>query len=424
MKNNNMKRHLLAAGMMTAGLLLTQSMARADAVLDWNVIMQNTASGQPPFPQARFAAITQLAVFEAVNAITKDYQPYLGTVSAPPDASAEAAAVAAAHTVLKNYFPSSAATLDAARTVSLAAIPDGPAKVAGIAAGESAAAAVIAARADDGSSPAQFYAPATQNPGDWLTTPSCTAAGGAFFHWRNLKPFVLRSADQFRLDDPPALNSARYARDYNEVKSVGSANSTLRPQDRADVARYFAAVSPVAVWNPVARQLSVAAGHSPSQNAHTLALMNMALSDAALATFDTKYHYNFWRPETAIRAGQTDENERTEPDPMYTPLITAPCFPSYPSAHGTLSGAAREVLEQIFGSRRRSLVLSHPAAPGITLRYRKLKEITDDISDARVYGGIHFRFDQDDGAELGGRVGEYVFKHSLASLGNCACQSR
>ena len=147
----------------------------------------------------------------------------------------------------------------------------------------------------------------------------------------------------------------------------------------------------VAVWNPVARQLSVAAADSLSANARALALLNMALSDAAVATFDTKYMYNFWRPETAIAMGHADGNERTEGDPTFTPLITTPCFPGYPSAHATLSGAAREVLEHMYTPRRRSLILSHPSVPGIVLSYQKLKEITDDIDDARVYGGIHLR---------------------------------
>jgi hypothetical protein len=294
----------LMAGTITTALVFTQAIARADAVLDWNAIMQTTVSGQSPFHQARFAAITQLAVFEAVNAITGDYKPYLGTITAPAGASAEAAAVAAAHAVLKNFFTGDAGTLDAARTSSLAAIPDGPGKSSGIATGEMAAAAVMAARSTDGSAPPEFYVAALPDPGEWQSTPSCPAAGGAFHQWRNVKPFALRSADQYRLDAPPALTSARYARDYNEVMKVGGMNSDVRQQDRSDVARLYGAAPPVAVWNPVARQLSAAEGKSLSENARAFALLNMAMSDGAVATFDTKYRYNFWRPETAIRMGQ------------------------------------------------------------------------------------------------------------------------
>jgi hypothetical protein len=409
---------LMLATVITA-LVLSPVVARADVVLDWNAIMQATVSGQPPFPQARFAAITQLAVFEAVNAITGDYKPYLGTITAPAGASAEAAAVAAAHAVLRNYFPGSAASLDAARVASLALIADSPAKSAGIAVGEAAAAAIIAARANDGSGTPEFYLPSSSNTGEWQLTPGCPAAGGTFLHWRNVTAFGIRSADQFRLDAPPALTSIKYARDYIEVKSVGGSNSAERPQDRADVARFYAVVPPVQVWNPVARQIAAAQGKSLPENARAFALLNMAMSDAAVATFDTKYYYNFWRPETAIHMGDTDSNPRTDPDPSFAPFITTPCFPSYASAHAAAGGAAREALERIYGRRPHTLTLSTPAVPGVTLNYRKLKEITDDIDDARVYGGIHFRFDQEAGADQGRRVGEYVYKHSLVPARAC-----
>jgi hypothetical protein len=419
---NNTAR--LIAGGIVAALMCTPGTVRADVVLDWNSIMQSTVAAQAPFLQARFAAITQLAVFEAVNAITKDYKPYLGTTVAPTGASAEAAAIVAAHAVLKNYFPTNAATLDAARASALAPIPDGTSKSAGIAVGEAAAAAVIALRSTDGSTPAGFYLPTSSNPGEWQVTPSCSAAGGTFYQWRTVKPFGLRSADQFELEPPPALTSARYARDYNEVKAVGGANSTVRPQDRTDVARYYAVTSPVAVWNPVARQLSTAAGDTLSQNARAFALLNIAMSDAAVATFETKYKYNSWRPETAIHMGQADGNDATEADSSFTPLISAPCFPGYPSAHATLSNAARDVLERLYTARRRSVILSNPAIPGITLKYTKLAQIAEDIDDARIYGGIHFRFEQEAGADLGRRVGEFLFKNLMGSAGACGCDGR
>src|SRR5262245_41850400 len=229
-----MKRIL---GRITVGvvavLLMSSATARADAVLQWNAIMLNTTGGQipplNPFAQARFSAITQTAVFEAVNAITGDYEPYLGTITAPRTASIEAAAVAAAHSVLKNYFPSSALSLDAARAASLAAIPDGKAKDDGIAVGEAAAAAMIANRASDGSAPAEFYPPSSANPGEWQTTPGCPPDGGILLHWRNLTPFAIRSSTQFRSNPPPALSSRKYSKAYKEVKEAGELNSTKRP---------------------------------------------------------------------------------------------------------------------------------------------------------------------------------------------------
>jgi hypothetical protein len=211
-------------------------------------------------------------------------------------------------------------------------------------------------------------------------------------------------------------------RDQASTRS-GNAVTVLAP-NAAAATHLYAAVSPVAVWNPIARQLSITAGNSLSENARAFALLNMAMNDDAVATFETKYRHNFWRPETAIRMGHADSNERTEGDAAFTPLITAPCFPGYLSAHATLSGAAREVLEQLYTPRSRSLILSHSAVPGIVLKYRKLKEITDDIDDARVCGGIHFRFDQEAGAGLGRRVGEYLIKHSIGSAQACGCENR
>ncbi|MEO8680583.1 MAG: PA-phosphatase, partial [Vicinamibacterales bacterium] len=240
-------RRVLTAVALVAALVGNPVAARADVVLDWNGIAVATlvSQGASPFAQARFMAITQLAVFEAVNAITGDYQPYLGTVVAPVGASADAAAIAAAYGVLKNYFPA-AANLTPAYDAAMAAIPDSPAKFGGIAAGQAAAAQMIAARIGDGSAPPQFYMPTSTDPGVWQKTPSCPAAGGVNFQWQNMTPFGVPSVPgsqawiaQFALDPPPALTSSRYAKDYNEVKRVGSVSSTLaeRPQDRADVAR-------------------------------------------------------------------------------------------------------------------------------------------------------------------------------------------
>jgi hypothetical protein len=407
-----------------AVFLSTAMALRADVILDWNAIMQAAVNSQPPFPQARFAATTQLAVFEAVNAIKRDYQPYLATITAPASASPEAAAATAAHDILKNYFPGMAATLDSALASSLAGIPDGSAKAAGIMVGQAAAAAMIAARANDGSSPAAFYLPNSTDPGVWQPTPSCTAAGGAFYQFRNMAPFGIRSSDQFRLGPPPALPGDRYTRTFDEVKAVGSTLSTQRPSDRADVARFYAAVAPVAVWNGAARQLSTAKGNTLAENARIFALINMALSDGAVATFDTKYHYVSWRPETAIHDAAADGNQRTDPDVTWTPFIVTPCFPGYPSAHATLSNAAREVIEQLYGYGPISITLTSAAVPGVTLNYTSLSQITDDIDDARVYGGIHFRTDQDAGSALGRRVGQYVINHNLASAhGSAACSN-
>jgi hypothetical protein len=389
------------------------SAASANPVLDWNETMVATVATQNPFAQGRFAAITQLAVFEAVNAITGEYEPYLGTIDAPPGASAEAAAIAAAHRVLVNYFPANAAALDAQRAASLAALLDGPAKDDGIAVGEAAAAALIAARTGDGSAPPQFHVPGPPVPGVWQATVGCPPAGGILAHWQNVTPFGVETADQFRSAPPPALTSREYAASYNEVMRVGSASSVARPQHRADVARFYAVVLAVGTWNPVARALAATHRGSLTADARAFALLNVAINDALVTVMETKYHYPFWRPETAIPRGDDDGNPLTRGDPTFVPFIATPCFPSYGSAHASASYAARTVLEKIYGHRPLDVTLSTPSLPDIALNYVRLEKITDDIDDARVYAGIHFRFDQRAGAEQGQRIGRYVVAHNL-----------
>jgi hypothetical protein len=419
-------KRTLGLFMLMATLLFGPAVAKADAVLDWNLIAVNTtiANGQSPFAQARYAAIVQLAVFEAVNAITREYQPYLGSIVAPHGASADAAAIQAAYRVLITYFPGSASTLGPARANSLALIPDGQAKNDGIATGDAAASAMIALRANDGSSPAQFKIPGPAVPGEYQATPSCPIvngiAVGTLFQWQNITPFGIPSVSDFLLDPPPALTSNEYAKAYNEVMAVGSVNSTERPQDRADVVHFYAASSPTFIFNLAARQIvAQEGGRSLSENARAFALINMAINDGAVASFYNKYHYNFWRPETAIHAGDTDGNRKTDPDPNWVPFIPAPCFPSYPSAHGTLSGAGAEVMRRLYGEAGHAITLSNPAVPNIVLHYGSFRQITDDVSDARVYGGIHFRTDQDAGARLGRAVGTAVYKNNLrAKHGN------
>lgn len=334
--------------------LVTRGPAHADAVTDWNAIMQTTVTAAPsnPFFQARRAAIVQLAVFEAVNAVTRDYHPYLETIAAAPGASPDAAAIAAAHRTLVALRPDQASTLDALESQSLATIPNGPAKDAGIAVGEPAAAAMLLLRANDGAARAGTvpYTPGSEI-GDWQPTPPAFAP--AFLPgWGRVTPFGLWAASQFRCPPPPAPNSGKYAMDYKEVKRVGSVDSPLRPQDRTDVARFYAAATPVQVWNSAARQVSALQGKTLSKNARIFALLAMAIADASISVFETKYYYNYWRPVTAIRAGDLDGNVLTAPDPDWLPLIVTPPFPSYASAHASLSGAARAVLERAFGKGR------------------------------------------------------------------------
>lgn len=411
--------YLIVAALALVGATAARPAQAADAVTDWNAIMQATVSSTNALAQARTGSIVQLAVFEAVNAITGDYQPYLGTIAAPQGASPDAAAIAAAYRTLVTLQPGSATALNAARDASLAAIPDGPGKTDGIAVGEAAAAALLAARASDGASQAATfpYTPGTE-PGDWQPTPPANAA--AFLPgWGQVVPFGMESGSQFRLPPPPALHTGKYENDYNEVKLRGRIDAPLsvRPQDRTDVARFYALSSPIQVWNTAARQVSIARGMTLSENARMFALLGMAMADASIATWDTKYHYNLWRPVTAIRAGDTDGNPRTEADPTWLPLIGTPAYPSYASGYAGLSGAAREVLDHLLGGHGHGIVLtnSNPQVSNIILNYSAFQQICDDIDDARVYGGIHFRFDQEAAAHQGQQVGRYILRNHLRS---------
>jgi hypothetical protein len=412
------------AALVALALFAPATAARADVVLSWNEIAVQTLiqQGQNPFAQARFAAIVQVAVFEAVNAVTGEYEPYIGIAPAP-GASVDAAAATAAYRVLKTYFPA-ASNLDPAYAASLAAIPEDSSKADGIAAGEAAAAALTANRQNDGSSPAMVSPVGDAAPGVWqLTTPGCasTATGGVFYHWRNVRPFGIPSAAAFMPAPPPLLVSSEFAKDYDEVRRVGSVASAERPQDRSDVARFFGASSPTLVLNMAARQAATAQGRSTSDNARALALLNMATTDALVSSMMAKYHYNFWRPETAIRYADGYGNPKVIPEFGWAPFITTPCFPSYPSNHASGTNAGAEILRRLYGEGGHAITLVNPFSAAVShleLTYSSFNEMSEDVDDARIYGGIHFRFDQVAGSRLGREVATFVYKNNLRKVGS------
>jgi PAP2 superfamily len=411
----------VAASVLLISLGSVPAKASADVVLDWNAIAARTVTaGQNPFSQARLMAITQLAVFEAVNAVTGEYEPYLSVpVTATSDTSADAAAIAAAYKVLKNYFPLNTA-IDTDRANALAAIPDGFAKTNGIAVGEAAAAAMIVLRERDGSAPPTFFVPSSTLAGDWQTTPSCPSTGGQFYQWQDVTPFGIGRVSDFLLPAPPALTSNHYAKDYVEVQTVGAANSPARPADRTAVARLYAASSPSFALSMVARQIAAAKGLSSTGNARALALIMMGINDSLIASFYNKYHYNLWRPETAIRAGALDGNDKTDGDSTFAPFITTPCFPSYPSNHASGTNGGLEMMRRLFGAAGHDMTFTNtvpalgtlPAAT-VSRHYTQLKQIAADVDDARVYGGIHYRFDQVAGNVLGRAVATEIYKNHL-----------
>jgi hypothetical protein len=326
-------------------------------------------------------------------------------------ASPEAAAIAAAHRVLVSLHAAQAPQLDASRDKSLAAIADGGAKRDGIAVGIAAADAILALRVDDGFNSPVSYAPGTK-PGEYRPTPPENLP--AFRPGLGqVATFVIRDGRQFRAAPPPPLRSKKYARDYDDVRRVGEAHSKERPEDRLQVARFYDATDGEQIYYPAARQVLAARPQSLSKNARLFALLSIAMWDSAVACFETKYHFNLWRPVTAIREGATDDNDRTAPDANWLAAVFTPPFPSYPSGHATFGAAARVVLERELGPDGHSITLTNPVVPGIVLTYKTFREITDDIDDGRVFGGVHYRFDQEAGALMGERVGEYVLRHAL-----------
>ena len=405
-----------------AVLVTRPAAAQDDLVLRWNELAAQTATATNPFNQARIMAITQLAVFEAVNAIAGGYEPYLDPPTAAPDGgSVEAAVIMAAHKALTNYFtaPATVALLDAARDSDLATISDGPAKEAGKAVGLSAANAMIALRLTDGSATPPLSAiPSPTAAGDYALTTGCAAS--ASFNWPNVTPFAIESPADFLLPAPPALGSQRYTKDYYEVKTVGARVGADRPDDRTDNARLYAATSPSFALSMATRQIAAAKGLSLSENARALALIMMGINDSLIASFYNKYHYNLWRPETGIRAGDSDTNGKTDGVDGFLTFISTPCFPSYPSNHASGTSGGLEVMRRLFGAAGHDITITGNVgalrdlpATVFSRSYTQLKGISDDVDDARVYGGIHWRFDQVAGNDLGRAVATEVTKNTL-----------
>jgi hypothetical protein len=276
------------------------------------------------------------------------------------------------------------------------------------------AVAILALRATDGAAEANSvpYTPGTA-PGDWRPTPPAFAA--AFnVGWGQVSTFGIVDGTQFRCEPPPELHTGKYARDFNEVKIVGGVDSTARPPDRTDVALFYAGTNPTAVFGEAACQVSAAQGKSLAETARNFALLNMVVADAFITSMAGKFHYNLWRPVTAIREADTDGNSRTTEDETYLPLNTTPPYPSYPGNYSSMAGAAREVLEAAFGKSGHDFTLVSTA--GGPLTYSTFRQMTDDIYDARIYGGIHFRFDQDAGEWIGQQVGKYTLQNYLRSV--------
>jgi hypothetical protein len=372
--------------------------ARADPVTDWNqqafATMAALRVGETGL--ARTQAIMHTAIYEAASAQTS---------ASDGGIAQQAAAHAAAHRVLTGLYPAQTASLDAVFDSTLKGLPEGTAKSEGLAAGEKAASAILAARQSDGYSSvvADTYRPVT-SPGVYITTdlPVASLLG-------SIKPLALKSVSQFRPGPPPKLITALWARDYNETMSLGDIVSRTRTEWQTETARFWAKSSGVAAWNMVARSLVAAKPLPLVERARLFMNLNVASFDAYLAVFEAKYFYGFWRPITAIRNGDIDGNPATERVASWLPLITTPMFPEYPCAHCIIAGAAGAVLKGTFGPGAvPEFVLETPEMPGVTRKYTAIQQVQDEEGMSRIWAGVHFRNSIEVADDMGRRIGEFV----------------
>jgi PAP2 superfamily len=390
--------------------LAMTSPARADTVTEWNLNASSAifaTAGQPPQLSVPHLAMVHGAVYDAVNAIDGGHDGYLiSSRLATPSDSKEAAAATAAYRMLLSIVPGQQTVLDAQYAASLAGIADGSAKTRGIAVGEAAAAAMIAARTNDGRFGAFRFAVGSA-AGVWRPVlPAFVNDPNAWL--KDLRPFLIESSSQFRSKGPLSLTSRRYAREFAEVKSLGSATSTTRTADQTLAARYWAE-NPPATWSRIFRTLSVQQGLSISENARLFAMLYMTAADALISVWDDKAQWYFWRPITAIREAGTDGNPATEADAAWLPLIANPPYPEHPSGHAGLSGSIVATLQEFFGTDK--VAWSDTNNAGLTRSYMRFSHAIDEIVDARIWSGIHFRTADEQGARIGSQVAKWRDKH-------------
>jgi hypothetical protein len=386
-----------------------------DVILDWNATLLNSVATDKTAPPlaARNMAIVHTGIYAAVSVTDQLPSDYIDAV-APEGVSQRATVAAAAHRLLVNLYPTQTETFNEQLGLSLAEVPDGQAENYGVALGQFAADLTLAWRSNDGASNAVCYTPGTE-PGDWQPTPPGFLPA-LLPQWSDVTPFAITSSSQFRPDGPPALDSAEYAGEFNQVKELGSLNSTTRTAEQTEVAQFWAdgsgSFTPPGHWNQIAESVSLAQKNTLSENARLFALLNIAEADAGIVAWDAKYEYNFWRPITAIRQADTDGNPDTLADPTWNPLLVTPHFPEYISGHSTFSGAADAVLTSFFGDI--SFTNSSAGLPGVTRSFDSFTQAADEAGSSRIYGGIHFQSANEDGLTAGRALGNYVTKIFLA----------
>jgi hypothetical protein len=375
----------------------------ANVITDWDTKAVAFVGPVPGGAMAqRELAMVHIAMFDAVNSIEQRYRPYLGRLAVSKTTSQEAAAASAAAGVLAGLHPERSGEIKAALASDLAGIADGEAKLDGVKLGEAIAAKVLQARANDGANAPDAYRPKTK-PGAYVPTP--ITVGSA---WQNMIPFAMTKPSQFRPQPPVALSSKDWAADYNEIRTYGGKASTTRSPQQTETARFWLMVGPPA-YHPVPRQIVTAKQMSVIDSARFMALFAVALTDAYIAVFDAKYHYEFWRPITAIRNGDIDGNPDTDIEATWQPIDSTPMHPEYPCAHCIESGAAAGVMEAMLGSKDIPEVLvTSLTLSGVTHRWTDLDAFTTEIANARIWAGFHYRFSTRVGTEMGREIGRYA----------------
>src|SRR5262245_29691212 len=377
--------------------------ARADVITDWNekAVAYVTPKMPPPAAQ-RAMAIVHVAMFDAVNSIERRYRPYLLQRPAAATTSKEAAAAAAAVTILSGIHPQGAAELTAAMNAYLAAIPDGESKAQGIELGTAIAAGILEVRRKDGADAPDIYRPHTR-AGAYI--PTAPMVGST---WPDIKPFAMSAGSQFRPQAPVSLQSGEWSADYNEIKDLGGKVSAKRSPKQTEDAGFWLITGPQSA-DPIVRQLVTARQMSVIDSARTMALTSVAAADAYIAVLDAKYHYNFWRPVTAIRNGDMDDNPSTERDAAWQPIDNTPMHPEYPCAHCIHSAAIATTLETLLGGADvPEFTMTSSMAPGITHRWSNLWAYANEVYEARIWAGFHYRFSGKVGQDMGRQIGHHA----------------
>jgi hypothetical protein len=384
----------------------------ADVITDWNekaVAFVSKHRLLPPQAE-RVIASVHLAMFDAVNSIEPRYRPYRLAVMTTKDASPEAAAAVAAGMVLAGLHPKDAEELNTTMAAYLESIPSSEAKSNGIKVGQEVAAKIVAERMVDGADTPDGYRPKTR-PGVYVPTPITASS-----MWPKVKPFAMQNPSQFRPQPPISLKSKEWAADYNEIKSLGGKASTKRTARQTEDAQFWLITGPVSYY-PIARQLVATKGMNVLESARFMALASAAVADSFIAVFDAKYHYDFWRPITAIRNGDTDDNAATELDPTWQPIDNTPMHPEYPCAHCISSATFATVIETVLGSPDiPEVTMTSATAPGATHRWSNVWAYADEVAMARIYAGFHYRFSTRVGQDMGRKIGRHVMQNLMQPI--------